>query len=122
MQRTIIYGRVGKIKDVRKVNDTSALDFSVAVYGGKDKPDVWFEVTAWGKRAEDCKKYLEPGSGVTADGQLSFDVYLTRNGLPQQLFFAWEEGRPKPEEHLHRDSDLHQPVQKFQNSFRELLH
>lgn len=96
MQRTTIGGRVGRIKELRKVNDKVALDFSVAVYAGKGKPDIWYEVTVWGKRAEDCKNQLSPGCPVTADGFLTLDVYMNKDGQPavqpkisaSDIFFA----------------------------------
>lgn len=85
---------VGNLGDEPKLsytknNNTAVCNFSMAVNqqvykdGGYVKDTLWFKVTAWGKQAESCAKYLQKGSMAYVRGQLGIDTWENRNNETQ---------------------------------------
>ena len=73
MNIVIVSGNLTKDIELRYLNDGTALaNFSIAVNEKyKDKETVhFFEVTVWGKTAENCANYLGKGSKVLVQGSL----------------------------------------------------
>lgn len=78
-QQTIIIGRVGRDAEMRYTQDgTPVTSFSVATsrkwttQAGEQKENTtWFRVSAWGKQAEVCNKYVKKGMLVMVEGELS---------------------------------------------------
>lgn len=73
MNIVIVSGNLTKDIELRYLNDGTALaHFSIAVNEKyKDKEQThFFEVTVWGKTAENCAKYLGKGSKVLVQGSL----------------------------------------------------
>lgn len=70
-------------------NETSVCNFSVAVNqtvykdGQYVKDTLWFKVTAWGKQAESCAKYLQKGAMVYVRGQLGLETWQNKNNETQ---------------------------------------
>jgi len=77
----IIVGNLGKDPVMRFTsNGTSVTELSVASNrqytdstGEKVKETTWFKVSVWGKQAESCNTYLQKGSSVLVEGELSPD-------------------------------------------------
>src|SRR5512146_1593065 len=78
----IIVGNLGKEPEMRYTPSGQAVtSFSVASsrqYTGSNgqpvKETIWFRVSAWGKQAETCNKYLKKGSKVLIEGRLTPDA------------------------------------------------
>jgi len=73
--RIITTGRLGKEPDLRFTPEgTANCKFSIAVNGYNDRVD-WFNVTCWGKTAENVNQYLQKGSRVLVEGEMRNDKY-----------------------------------------------
>jgi single-strand DNA-binding protein len=76
----VIVGRVVE-KPVAKHLDSgsSVCDIRIAnnVYQGKGKDEKvnWLSVTAFGKQAENCEKFLDKGSQIVVDGRLDYQSW-----------------------------------------------
>lgn len=75
-----VIGRLTRDPELKTLpSGTAALDMSVAVNETQKKGEDWtdyanfFNVTAWGKTAENCAKYLKKGSQVAIEGHLHQD-------------------------------------------------
>ena len=87
--KTIVTGHIGSI-ELRYTPEAKAVaTFSVAVNDGwgDNKKTIWYRVTAWEKRAENCNAYLKKGSRVLVEGRLQPDpdtggprVYKKKDG------------------------------------------
>jgi len=74
MNNITIAGNIGR-SELRDVNGTSLLSFSVAVERSyqKDKDNKvtdWFNCSLWGKRAEALQGYLKKGAKVCVSGEM----------------------------------------------------
>lgn len=82
-------GRLGKDVEVRYAASGSAIaSFSVALgekYKSKSGEQVekteWVNITAFGKLAEICEKYLVKGSQVYISGRMQTDKYTDKQGV-----------------------------------------
>jgi len=71
-------GRLGKDPETRYMpNGDAVVSFSIAVgWKTKDKEGAeWVNITAFGKLAEICNKYLMKGSQVFIQGRMKTDEY-----------------------------------------------
>ncbi|MDY0042774.1 MAG: single-stranded DNA-binding protein [Desulforhabdus sp.] len=83
LNRVQLIGRLGKDPEMRFTpNGKTVTSFSIAVSHrwrsseGEVKEDTdWFNVQAWGKLGEICKKYLQKGRLVYVEGRLQTDRY-----------------------------------------------
>lgn len=80
MNTCIIIGNLTAKPELRTT--TSGKDvasFTVAVNGYGDKVD-YFRVSAFGKLAENCARYLDKGRKVSVSGSVSVSSYTSRDG------------------------------------------
>lgn len=97
----IVVGNLGRDPETRYTTSGQPVcNFSVAStrkYNGSDgvlvEETTWFKVSAWGKSAENCQKYLRKGSKVLVDGRLIVDpatggprVYTKNDGTSGASF------------------------------------
>lgn len=83
MQKIFLTGNVGKAPETRIVKSGDAVcSFSVCVnerHNGVEKP-TWFRVSAWGKLADVCGKYITAGRKVAVVGPVSVSSYEAKDG------------------------------------------
>lgn len=95
-QKVIVVGNLGREPEMRYTPaGTAVCSFSVAANrtymnnaGEKVEEATWYRVTAWGKQAENCQKFLAKGSLVLVEGRLTPD----KNGSPR--IWTNKEGAP----------------------------
>ena len=93
----VLVGNVGRDPEMRYTpTGTAVTSLSVAVNddytnnnGEKIKRTIWFRVSAWGKQAENCSRYLKKGSKVLVEGRLTVDA---ATGNPR--IFTRQDGTP----------------------------
>jgi single-strand DNA-binding protein len=85
--QTIIMGNVGKEPELRyTANGTALCKFSVAVNetyiqdGERKEKAIWYNVTAFGKGAENAGQYLEKGQQVLIRGKMNFGQFEKQDG------------------------------------------
>ena len=76
VNKWIIVGRLGSDPELKKAGDKSVCEFSVASTehwinkaGEKQESTEWTRVVVWGKRGENCAKYLKKGREVYVEGR-----------------------------------------------------
>lgn len=75
-------GHLGQDAELRQINDTSVLNFSVANnigYGDKKKT-LWVSCALWGVRAEKLQPMLTTGTSVMVYGQLDLVNFEKKDG------------------------------------------
>lgn len=74
-------GNLTRDPESKTVNDKALTSFNLAV-NNPFRPDnpLFIEVTAWGKVAENCERYLQKGSGVLVQGSLEQSSWETDSG------------------------------------------
>lgn len=97
----IIVGRLGRDPEMRYTNTGQAVTtFSVATdrkFTASDdqqkRVTTWFNVTVWGKQAENCNTFLQKGQMVLVEGSLRADeqsggprVFQRSDGTPGAKF------------------------------------
>lgn len=84
MSNTILYGRVVQDIELRYINQKTAVaKFSVAVnrrYQNGDRKADFFNVTAFGKRAETLSKYFRQGSRIVVYCHPQQEQYTRQDG------------------------------------------
>lgn len=84
MSNTILYGRVVRDIELRYINQKTAVaKFSVAVnrrYQNGDKKADFFNVTAFGKRAETLSQYFHQGSRIVIYCHPKQEQYTKQDG------------------------------------------
>lgn len=76
-----IVGRLTRTPDLKTSNDKSYAKFAIANNsGGKDKEASFFDVTVFGKMAENCHQYLEKGNLVAITGRLIQNRWKNKEG------------------------------------------
>src|SRR5437667_4092721 len=89
LNKIMLIGNLGKDPEM---NDTpsgmAVTKFPLAVSrykksntGERQEETDWFNIVAWGKRAETCNTYLHKGSKVYIEGRLTQRKYTDKNGL-----------------------------------------
>jgi single-strand DNA-binding protein len=79
MNLVVLKGNLGKAPEVKSTNEIIACRFSLATKGYKDKTD-WHNITAFGKTAEVCIKYLQKGSQALVQGRISYNKWTDKEG------------------------------------------
>lgn len=90
-QRIILYGNVGRVPDVRTVqqgqNNVKVASFSLAVsekYKDRNNQEhentEWFNIVCWRNIAETVEKYVKSGDRVFIDGKVRTRKYTNQNG------------------------------------------
>jgi single-strand DNA-binding protein len=88
--RVVISGNLTRDPEIKYTpsGDMAIAELSIAVNGREknrdtgeweDRPD-FFDVTVFGRRAENCAEYLSKGRGVIVDGRLRQDRWQTQSG------------------------------------------
>lgn len=84
MSNTILYGRVVRDIELRYINQKTAVaKFSVAVnrrYQNGDRKADFFNVTAFGKRAETLSQYFRQGSRIVVYCHPQQEQYTKQDG------------------------------------------
>ena len=82
-----VVGFLGKDPEIRYTpQGTAVCNFSIAstkkknVSGEKQEFTTWFNVTAWGQRAELISQYCEKGSYLFVEGELTQGEWTDRDG------------------------------------------
>lgn len=111
INKAIIVGNVGKDPEIRYLaNGDAVTSFSVATtwkVKGEEQTE-WHRITAFGKLAEICGKYLKKGSQVYIEGRLQTSKYTGKDGIErystdiiasqmQMLGGKGETARPAPQ-------------------------
>ena len=79
MNKVMLIGHLGGDPDVKSVGETQLAKFSVATTkkwkdnGEQKEKTEWHNISAWGKLAELCGKYLKKGSKVFIEGELNYN-------------------------------------------------
>lgn len=80
INRVVVIGRLTRDPELKILQSgTTAADLSIAVNESQKKGDEWtdyanfFNVTAWGKTADNCGKYLTKGRQIVVEGRLHQD-------------------------------------------------
>lgn len=87
INRVTITGNLTRDPELRAVGDTHVCSLRVAVNGRKkdrqsgewmDDPG-YFDVTVWGRSAENCARYLAKGRPVAVDGRLDWQEWKDKD-------------------------------------------
>jgi len=87
VNKVIVTGNLCRDIELRYIPDGTAVgSFSIAVNEKyKDKETTsFFNVTVWGKQAENCAKYIGKGSKVLIEGNLKQDTW-EKDGQKHQM-------------------------------------
>ena len=82
MNLVILLGRLGRDPELRQAGDTTLCRFSLATsvrVKGETRTD-WHQVTAFGRQAETCARYLTRGAPACVVGTLRTREYTTAAG------------------------------------------
>lgn len=83
MNKAILLGRLGQDPELRHTqSQTAVCSFSIATtkkIKGEEKT-VWHSITAWGKLAEICAKYLTKGRQVVVEGEIDLQTWEGDDG------------------------------------------
>lgn len=86
LNKVMLIGRLGQDPETKSVGETQVCKFSVATSeswtdrnGDKKENTEWHRITAWGKLAEICGKYLQKGRQVYIEGKIKTTQY-EKNG------------------------------------------
>lgn len=93
LNKVILIGRIGRDPELKYTTSGQAVaSLSVATdegYTGKDGQKVekteWHRVTAWGKQAEFCGKYLTKGRLVYVEGSLETRKWQDKEGVERYV-------------------------------------
>tara|TARA_R110000744_G_scaffold221755_1_gene340734 strand:+ start:684 stop:1100 length:417 start_codon:yes stop_codon:yes gene_type:complete len=88
MNNISIIGRIGKEIEIKILPSGSAIaNFSIAVNqdykkqdGSKVEKTSWFEITAFGKTAENLNKFFSRGSMIGISGELEQQTWTAQDG------------------------------------------
>ena len=76
-QDMTIIGNVGGRPTSSEVNGNTVCNFNVAINDRNGNPQ-WFRISAWGRQAAACLKYIHKGKKVLVAGTLSANIYTSR--------------------------------------------
>lgn len=80
LNRVIIQGRLGGDPEgMAFQNGTTCSRFSIAVNGREKGSEIWVDVKAWGKQADNCNRYLQKGRAVIVEGRIAMDEWTDKN-------------------------------------------
>jgi len=77
-----ICGHIGQDPRTAEVGGKPVANFSVAVSEkrGEEEHTSWYEVSAWGKLAENVTKYCHKGMAVLVSGKPKIETYNKKDG------------------------------------------
>ena len=79
MNKVMLIGHLGGDPELKDVNGTQLVKFSVAttkkwkVDNETKEKTEWHNISAWGTLADLCSKYLKKGSKVFIEGELNYN-------------------------------------------------
>jgi single stranded DNA-binding protein len=76
----IVYlnGKLGRDPEIKQINDTQLVSFSIAVEKkGTEGKVTWIDIKAWGKVADSASKALK-GSEVVVKGSLAVESWVDK--------------------------------------------
>ena len=79
-------GNLTKNPETRELGEYLKCSFPIAINSTKDEV-IFLDVEAWGKTAENCKKYLEKGSQVYVEGKIKINKWEDKNGNKRQKYY-----------------------------------
>lgn len=81
MIAAVVSGNLGRDAELKSVDGTSVVSFSVASrrYAGGEEHTDWVSVSFWGKRADAVAKYLTKGKSVAVRGNVWVRDYTHNN-------------------------------------------
>lgn len=80
LNRVIIQGHLGGDPEgMAFQNGTTCSRFSIAVNGREKGSEIWVDVKAWGKQADNCNRYLQKGRAVIVEGRIAMDEWTDKN-------------------------------------------
>lgn len=90
MNKTIFTGNVGRVEDLRYLqNGTAVLNFSVAsnrrwknANGEQQEATDWLRASLWGARAEALAPHIRVGIRVELTGRIEARAYTNNDGQP----------------------------------------
>lgn len=83
INKVILSGVVGKEPEFKKINNSSLVNFSIAMHEKtKQKNEItqWVNLVAWGKTAEYVANYIHSGDSIFVEGKLKNSDYTDKNG------------------------------------------
>jgi single-strand DNA-binding protein len=88
VNKVILVGHLGKDPELQRTKSGRALaKLSLATNHYRrvgddafEKRTEWHDIVVWGRRAENCARYLSVGSQVFVEGRLERDEYTDREG------------------------------------------
>jgi single-strand DNA-binding protein len=94
VNKVILVGHLGRDVETRFTSGgQSVSNFTLATdesftdkSGSRQKRTEWHSITAWGKLAEICQKYLRKGSLVYVEGKIQSREYEARDGGKKKAF------------------------------------
>ena len=74
-------GNLGRDPELRNLQTGQVVcNFSICVNDPYTKEELWVKVTAWGKTATACDKFLKKGQSVIVSGRIKLETYTNKNG------------------------------------------
>ncbi len=88
LNKIILIGNLGRDPEIRYTSDgMQVAAFSLATSenwtdknGTRQERTDWHNITAWGKQADICKKYLTKGRQVYVEGRINYREFTDRDG------------------------------------------
>lgn len=87
VNKAIIVGNLGGDPTLRDAGSNKVCNFSVATNekwkdksGDQQEKTEWHKIVVWGKRGENCAKYLKSGSPVYIEGRIQHRSYEDQDG------------------------------------------
>ena len=79
----ILVGRLTKDIELKYPQNKPVATFCIAVNHAKEDDVSFFNITVFGKIAENCSKYIGQGSQVIVSGELKQNKWTDKNGNTQ---------------------------------------
>lgn len=85
LNKAILMGRLTRAPELRRVNDTSVVNFTLAINrphkdANGNYPTDFIDVIVWGKRADWCTNWLDKGSMVIVCGSIQSRNWTDKQG------------------------------------------
>lgn len=88
INKVILVGRVGGEPEIRHVNDTYVVNFSLATsetwkdqHGEKQEQTEWHRIVAWRRLAEIIRDYVGKGDLLYIEGKITTRKWTDREGI-----------------------------------------
>lgn len=100
VNKVILIGKVGKDPELKQTDKGSQFArLSVATNefvpgkngAGGTEYTTWHNVTVWGKKAENCAKFLHKGSTVYLEGKIHVGEFTGQDGQKRRSCDVWAE-------------------------------